>query len=317
MDSLLGQPNKAEGEEPTQAEADPHPGDLSYQRAQQEVARILDAAGKGEACNVGTLRTVVTGMVQALATGNELLMQAQEAGDTRVDLPRHMVNVAIFAMKIGQGVGCRDDELPWLGLAACLHDVGMVTVPSRILEKPGLLSPDERAAVQQHPEKGFRILQTLGSEFEWLANVALQEHERDDGSGYPRGLAGDQIHEYAKIVGLADVYEALSHHRPNRPMSAPMDVIKGLISGERRQFPDRLLKGFLRGLSAFPVGSLVRLNSKEVGRIVATNPALPLRPMVEVFQGPKGESLNPPRRVDLAANALLYITGAYSGQVAA
>ena len=109
MDSLLGQPVKAEGEEPTQAAAGPHPGDFPYQRAQQEVARILDAAGKGEACNVGSLRTVVTGMVQALATGNELLMQAQEAGDIRVDLPRHMVNVAIFAMKIGQGMGCRDD----------------------------------------------------------------------------------------------------------------------------------------------------------------------------------------------------------------
>jgi hypothetical protein len=100
-------------------------------------------------------------------------------------------------------------------------------------------------------------------------------------------------------------------------MSAPMDVVKGLISIERRQFPDRLLKGFLRGLSAFPVGSLVRLNSKEAGRIVATNPALPLRPIVEVFQGPKGERLDLPRRVDLATNALLYITGSYSGTVTA
>lgn len=291
--------------------------DLYYQLAQQEVTRILEAASRAEACTVGTLRRVMAGMVQALATSDALLLQAQEAGDPRVDLARHMVNVAVFALKIGQGAGCRDDELPWLGLAACLHDVGMVIVPRRILEKPEALSPDEMALVRQHPEKGFRILQTLGPEFEWLANVALQEHEREDGSGYPQGLAGDQIHEYAKIVGLADVYEALSHARPYRQMSSPVDVVKELISSQRRRFPDRILKGFIRGLSAFPVGSVVRLNSMEVGRVVATNPTLPLRPVVEVLQGSKGERLDPPRRLDLATNTLLFITGSYSGKVAA
>ncbi|HYL81887.1 MAG TPA: HD-GYP domain-containing protein [Candidatus Acidoferrum sp.] len=291
--------------------------DLYYQLAQQEVTRILEAASRAEACTVGTLRRVVAGMVQALATGDDLLAQAQEPGDPHLDLARHMVNVAIFALKIGQGAGCRDDELPWLGLAACLHDVGMVIVPRRILEKTEALSPDEMALVRQHPEKGFRILQTLGPEFEWLANVALQEHEREDGSGYPRGLGGDQIHEYAKIVGLADMYEALSHNRPYRQMSSPVDVVKELISGERRRFPDRILKGFIRGLAAFPVGSVVRLNSMEVGRIVATNPTLPLRPVVEVMQGSKGERLDPPRRLDLATNTLLFITGSYSGKVAA
>lgn len=298
-------------------EAADRSADLYYQLAQQEVTRILEAASRGEACTVGTLRRVMAGMVQALATGDDLLLQAQEAGDPRVDLARHMVNVAIFSLKIGQGAGCRDDELPWLGLAACLHDVGMVIVPRRILDKPEALSPDEMALVRQHPEKGFRILQALGPEFEWLANVALQEHEREDGSGYPRGLAGDQIHEYAKIVGLADVYEALSHNRPYRQMSSPVDVVKELISSQRRRFPDRILKGFIRGLSAFPVGSVVRLNSMEVGRIVATNPTLPLRPVVEVMQGSKGERLDPPRRLDLATNTLLFITGSYSGKVAA
>ena len=317
MDSLLGPPAQPAAEPPPRMEAVGRSEDLHYQLAQQEVTRILEAAGRAEACTVGTLRRVVAGMVQSLATGDDLLAQAQEGGDPHLNLARHMVNVAIFSLKIGQGAGCRDDELPWLGLAACLHDVGMVTVPRRILDKPGALSPDEMALVRQHPEKGFRILQTLGPEFEWLANVALQEHEREDGSGYPRGLVGDQSHEYAKIVGLADMYEALSHNRPYRQMSSPVDVVKELISGQRRRFPDRILKGFIRGLSAFPVGSVVRLNSKEVGRVVATNPTLPLRPVVEVLQGSKGERLDPPRRLDLATNTLLFITGSYSGKVAA
>lgn len=302
---------------PPRGEADDRPQHLPYQLARQELARILEAVGLGETYTVAPLGMVVGDMAQALTRGDDLLAQAQEPGDPQLDLARHMVNVAIFAMKIGQGVGCSDDELPWLGLAACLHDVGMVTVPRPILEKLGPLTPKEMVMVRQHPENGFRILQKLGPEFEGLANVGLQEHEREDGSGYPRGLAGDQIQENAKIVGLADVYEALSHHRPYRPMSSPVDVVKKLITAERRLFSARILKGFIRGLSAFPIGSVVCLNSMEVGRIVATNPALPLRPVIEILQGPKGERPERPRRLDLAINTLLYITGSYSGKVAA
>ena len=317
MDALLGPSAQLPAEPPPRAEAAARQEDLSYHLAQHETAKVLEAAGRGEAGSVVGLRRAVAGMVEGLAASDDLLVLAQAAGDTHLDLPRHMVNVAIFSMKIGQGIGYREDELPWLALAGCLHDVGMVTVPRRVLEKPEALTPDDMAVIQQHPEQGFRLLQTLGPEFEWLANVALQHHEREDGSGYPRGLAGDQIHEYAKIVGLADVYEALCHHRPYRPMSAPMDVVRGLISGERRRFPDRILKGFIRGLSAFPVGSQVRLNSMEVGRVVATNPALPLRPVVEILQGSEEGGSTPSRRVDLATNTLLYIVGSHPGKVAA
>lgn len=312
MDALLGEPPKPPSpvEQPAREESPERPQALLYELAQQEVTRFLEAAGIGNPGNIGTLRRVVNGMVQAMATGDELLVRAMDEGETHLDLPRHMVNVAVFAIKIGQGAGCRDDELPWLGLAACLHDVGMSIISRRLLEKAEAYTTEESALLQRHPEKGFRILQTLGPEFEWLANVALQEHEREDGSGYPRGLKGDEIHEYAKIVGIADIYEALTHPRSYQKRMAAPDAVKELIISERRRFPDRILKGFIRGLSTFPVGSLVRLNTTELARIVSTNPAFPLRPVVEIVQGPKGEPLGEPRRVDLSANTLLYIADA-------
>jgi HD-GYP domain-containing protein (c-di-GMP phosphodiesterase class II) len=291
--------------------------DASYALAQREVGRIMDAAAAGLAFQVETLQGLVGDMAASILTGDGLLVQALTGGETDLDLPRHLVNTAIFAIKIGQGAGCRREELSWLGLAACLHDVGMVIVPKRLLDEAGPLTADEVAVVRQHPEKGFRILQQLGTEFEWLANVALQEHEREDGSGYPKGLAGDEIHEYAKIVGLADAYESLTHWRPYRSKRSAFDAVKELITVQRAKFPDRALKGLIRGLSTFPVGSHVRLNSMEIARIVATNPAFPLRPMLEVIVGPKGERLNPPRRVDLSANTLLYVTEACSEKVLA
>jgi HD-GYP domain-containing protein (c-di-GMP phosphodiesterase class II) len=245
------------------------------------------------------------------------LVQALEGGETHLDLPKHMVNVAILAVKIGQGIGYGEEDLQRLAGAACLHDVGMVSIPPRMLEKPGALTPDERALIHQHPEKGCRMLQALGPEFEWVAIVALQEQEREDGSGYPRGLKGDQIHEYAKIVGLADVYESLTHKRPYQKINVALDAIKEIMITNRHMFPAPVLKGLIQGLSTFPMGSLVHLNSKEIARVVATNPAFPLRPVVEVLTDPHGERLASGRRVDLAQNSLLYITDTAPGDAEA
>jgi HD-GYP domain-containing protein (c-di-GMP phosphodiesterase class II) len=141
-----------------------------------------------------------------------------------------------------------------------------------------------------------------------VAIVARHEQERQDGSGYPQGLKGDQIHEHAKVVGLADVYESLTHKRSYQKIRVPLDAVKEIVTTNRHMFPTRILKGLIQGLSTFPVGSLVRLNSKEIVRVVATNPAFPMRPVVEIIAGPKGERLASPRRVDLAQNSLVYIT---------
>jgi len=283
--------------------------------AQREVARILEAAAAGNAFEIGTLQRIVAGMAKSILSGDDLLVHALIDDDAVYDLARHMANTAVFAIKIGYGAGCRTEELPWLGLAACLHDVGMTIVPKHILEKPGPLTADETTVVRQHPEHGFRILQGLGDAFEWLANVALQEHEREDGSGYPEALREDEIHEYAKIVGLADAYESLTHFRPYRDKLSTFDAVKVLITAQRTRFPDSALKGLIRGLSTFPVGSHVRLNSMEIARIVATNPAFPLRPVIEIVAGSRGERLASPRRVDLSTNTLLYVTEACSGKI--
>lgn len=288
-----------------------------YVSAKREVGRILDAAAAGHGFQVSALQRLVADMATSILNGDDLLVQALDDSDADFDLARHQVNTAIFAIKVGQGAGCRPEELPRLGLAACVHDVGMIIVPKRILEHPGPLGAEEWTLVREHPEKGCRILQRLGAEFEWLAQIALQEHEREDGSGYPRGLKGNEVHDHAKIVGVADAYESLTHVRPYRGKRSAFDAVKELITVQRAKFPDRALKGLIRGLSTFPVGSHVRLNSMEIARIIGTNPAFPLRPVIEVVVGPKGERLDPPRRVDLAANTLLYVTEECSGSILA
>ena len=300
-------PERVEEQAPP-APAPAEDAETLYRRTRQEVARLVDALGSGRSCQLGELQQLVANLVESLANGDALLIINAGTGNTLLDLPSHMVNVAIFAVKIGQGIGYGEEDLQKLALAACLHDTGMVTVPRDVLKKPGPLSPEELAIIRQHPEQGHRMLKALGSEFDWVATVALRQHEREDGSGYPQGLKGDEIHEYAKIIGLADLYESLTHDRPYQKRRVLFDAVKEVMSSDRHKFPNHILKGLIQGLSTFPVGSLVRLNSKEIARVIATNPAFPMRPVVEVITGPQGERLPAPRRVDLSQNSLVYIT---------
>jgi HD-GYP domain-containing protein (c-di-GMP phosphodiesterase class II) len=296
---------------PPAVEVKPGQEDL-YQGARQEVACAVEAAARGSLVTLKALEAVAQGLVESLATGDALLARALVGGESHLDLPTHMVNVAILAIKIGQGIGYRPEELRRLALAACLHDVGMITVPRAIMDKYGGLSPEELALLRHHPERSFQMLQALGPEYRWLATVALQEQEREDGSGYPHGLTGEQIHPYAKIIGLADMYESLTHERPHQRLRVPFEAVKEIMSADRNRFPNQILKGLIQGLSTFPVGSHVRLNSKEIARVVATNPAFPLRPVVEILTGPTGDPVSIRRRVDLAQSSLIYITDAAS-----
>jgi len=308
-------PERVEEQAPP-ASAPTEDAETLYRRTVNEVAHLVDALGSGKPCKVRELQQSVADLVGSLARGDALLAFTAATSDTHLDLPNHMVNVAIFAVKIGQGIGYGEEDLRKLALAACLHDVGMVIVPRRILEKQGPLSPEEVAIVHRHPEQGHQMLKALGAEFDWVATVALHQHEREDGSGYPKGLKGDAIHEYAKVVGLADLYESLTHARPYQKQRVPFSAVKEVMSSNRHKFPNHILKGLIQGLSTFPMGSLVRLNSKEIARVIATNPAFPLRPVVEVITGPQGERLPAPRRVDLSQNSLVYITDSAVNEVA-
>jgi putative nucleotidyltransferase with HDIG domain len=128
----------------------------------------------------------------------------------------HEARVARLAKLIAQEMHLPEDEVEGIEMAGLVHDIGKLCVPSEILTKPGQLSENEFALIRQHPEAGFRILP--GIEFPWpIADIVLAHHERVDGSGYPRGLAGEGIPLASRVLAVADVVEAMASHRPYRP----------------------------------------------------------------------------------------------------
>ncbi len=129
----------------------------------------------------------------------------------------HSVNVGIFGTVLArQRYGDDAELLRTLAGAYFLHDLGKCRIPTEILNKPGRLDPDEREVIQQHPWLGFEILMETDQVSEEAAIAILQHHERADGSGYPHGLPEEAIHDFAKVVAIADVFDALTTHRPYR-----------------------------------------------------------------------------------------------------
>ncbi len=223
----------------------------------------------------------------------------------------HSVNVGIFAVKIGLGLKYDKgdtEKLHQLALAAFLHDVGMVKVPTKILFKHGRLSPSEFDHIRQHPVDGYEIVKHLENDYPYVVDTVYQEQEREDGSGYPQGLKSADISEFAKVIGIADVFEALVHGRAYRDGFITYHAIQKIIENKSKQFNPKIIRGLVNTVSMFPIGSLVQLSSNEIARVKSVNKMRPVRPIVEVIKDSEGRNLKAPLRINLEEEPLLYIT---------
>lgn len=225
----------------------------------------------------------------------------------------HIPNVTILAVRVGFGAELNEEDLVTLGLCAFLHDVGLSS-HMELAAKPTRLTEEEYKTLRSHVGEGQKILDQFsvpdGDIKTTIRRVIGQSHERTDGRGYPNRLEGDDIHPFAKIIHMVDIYETLSHGRPWRSRLLPHEVLRRMLEEAPGVYDGKLLRGLVDALSFYPPGTYVRLNSGEVGRVLAVNPGQPLRPKVWVLIDEKGARLESPRKVNLAARPVLYVADA-------
>ena len=219
----------------------------------------------------------------------------------------HTVSVTAACLKMGRGMGYDTKGLLELGLAAFLENVGMYKLPESIPKKKEKLKKEEISLIRQHPNVSFQILSNLGRRYGWLADVALQVHERADGSGYPKGLRGEEILEMASIIGLIDTYIAMTEEKPYRDKYLQSHAVNFIIKETKKLFPPQILKIFLNQISLFPVNSYVKLNNQSIGRVVSTNENQPLRPSIEILYDGLSNRVAEREVIRLVDNPLLYI----------
>lgn len=237
--------------------------------------------------------------------GMELLYYATIRSTPDYYLNAHAVNTCLFSIFLGKGLGYSREALILLAIGALLHDVGMVKVMD-VVQKKKRLDPEEKKAVEKHVQLNVDILKNVKGLPEKCLTLTQVVHERHNGQGYPLGLLGEDLSEEGQIVGLCDVYEALTHPRSYRDQLSPYEALKEILK-DKDIFNPRLLKIFLQQLTIYPIGCWVELSTGEEGRVIMTSSDFPLRPTLRVICDRHKKKLSAPRMIDLSQHATLYI----------
>jgi hypothetical protein len=221
----------------------------------------------------------------------------------------HQARVAVMALRIGANVRYDRRRLIPLGMAGALIDVSLWQMPETLLHRLDTLAGDELAAYRSHPRLSAELIRGWAPPKDSIVQAVLEHHEREQGQGFPQGLTGAAVDPDAKILGLADMYTSLTLPPTARPRLRPHEAVREIVKSRHEAFPSPLIKALLSEISVFPPGTVVRLNTEEIGRVVAVNRNHPLRPRVEIMADSKGQRLPSPKTVDLSEAPFLYITG--------
>ena len=207
------------------------------------------------------------------------LSQLKESDNYTFD---HSLRVSILATMIGKWLGYNEEQLSDLAQASLLFDIGKLKIPDFILNKPNKTKEEEFDIVKKHAQFGYSILLKTKGVTNNIKYSALQHHERIDGSGYPLRLRSGQIHEFAKIIMVCDIFDAMTNERPYKDKSSPFDAAEYLHWNAGKTLDSKIVYIFLKNLSVFYTGKDVLLSTNERGRIVYVDVNFPTRPVIQV-----------------------------------
>ncbi len=193
----------------------------------------------------------------------------------------HSINVAIICGVLGSWLGFGKSDIDTLILCGIFHDIGKLTIPVEIIDKPGPLTPDEYALVKTHALKGYNLLQPRKLPPS-IAMSAMMHHERCNGSGYPMGLTSDKIDDFAKIVSIADVYDAMTSRRSYREPQSPFEAIHIFETEGLSSFDTKYVMTFIEHITQAYLGSHVQLSDGRVGTLVLLNKQERSKPVIQV-----------------------------------
>ncbi|MEX2414833.1 MAG: HD-GYP domain-containing protein [Paenibacillaceae bacterium] len=265
-----------------------------------ELVDITVTKGRSVNRDLGsTFRNVFSSILSDLTRKKNIMINLTNLHTTEGYLFHHSVNVAILAGILGMSKGYNRQQMEELGVGALLFDIGMTQIPNEIWNKSGTLTAEERAIINTHTEKGFDLLRGRFDISLLSAHCALQHHERYDGQGYPRELKASDIHEYAQIVAIADVFDALTSSRPYRSRFKPNDAIELLFASGNSMFDLENVRLFCQHICIYPVSTTVMLSSGQIGVVSANHPGTIQRPVVRVLRESDGKEVQSPYELDM------------------
>jgi len=266
---------------------EPIPIEDEIPRAREVYFSALDTAREftidaraGRQVNIGKVRENVENLIDSAFRNRDAALAILKLKSYDEYIFTHSLNVSVLAIGMGFHLSLSRSDILNLGLGAMLHDLGKTGVPLEILNKKGRLTEDEYETVKHHPVIGADLLEKNKEVPPQTIDMTRHHHERIDGSGYPDHLAGEELNSMMTITSLADVYDALSSDRVYHKGLLPHDALKTIFALRDKQFNGLWIERFVQCLGIYPAGTLVRLNSGEIGVVSSVNRGLLLRPII-------------------------------------
>jgi cyclic di-GMP phosphodiesterase len=241
----------------------------------------------------------VTRLTDSVVRNPDALLLVSKLREKSEAAHARALQVSIYMIVFARFLELAREELELLGLLGLLQDVGKTQLPASIMEKRGPLTPEQAEFAKKHVALSAEILKATPGIPPQLPELALLHHERQDGSGYPRGLKGEHIGLYGSIAAIADTFDALTAVRPYAETLSPSSALSFLYKERGTGYHPELVEQFIQCVGAFPVGSVVELNSAEVGIVIAQNLVRRLKPRVMVVLDGQGNSMRPHKILDL------------------
>jgi HD-GYP domain-containing protein (c-di-GMP phosphodiesterase class II) len=280
-------------------------------RLVEQMRVIFTAIGAHKAVNIRLLWSVTDNLQQLIkANPYKTLACALSENIATQEIARDSVSITIISAIIGGKLSFSTEKIQELVVASLLHDAGMLRLPQDIVKKTGALSGAEVEVIKTHTLYSFNIMKNELLYPDSVCQIALQHHERWDGTGYPQRLAGKQINKGALVVSVADAFVAMLTDKSYRNSMTGYQAIKTLVAETASYFSPNVLQTFVKIMGIYPIGSAVLLNDGSTALIISVNDGAPLRPVIQIIAGKNGTATENGNTIDLLTNKTLFITRA-------
>ena len=271
-----------------------------YEKSISSFADLLKPVAKqGGVLEAKEVKDSVTRLTDSVVRNPDAMLLVTRLRDKSAEAHARALQVSIYLIVFGRFLQLAREELELLGLLGLLQDVGKTRLPAHMMDKKGPLTAEEHEIAKRHVEYSAEILAGTPGLPPTLPELAMLHHERQDGTGYPNKLKGEEIGLYGSMAAIADTFDALTSVRPYGEVLTPSAALSFLYKERGTGFHADLVEQFIQCVGVFPVGSVVELNSGEVGIVITQNLVRRLKPRVMVVLDGKGNPMRPHKILDL------------------
>lgn len=263
-----------------------------YNDAIEVVKNVMGEIRMGKLPSAGAVSTIVEEMADSVFSDPNAMIGLTMIKEYDDYLYTHCVNVGVLAISVGKTIGLSEEDLHKVGVGALLHDVGKTAVDEKIIKKPAALSSDEWEKVKAHPVLGSNIAERMDGMNEDIRRIIYEHHIKFDHSGYPETTT--KLHPLTQIVTIADAYDALTTLRVYQRPYQPLEGVALMSKFSGKHFDPEILSGFIKTIGLYPVGTLVRLESGEVGIVTEAATETNDTALLKIIYGSDGQPITPP-----------------------